>query len=699
VTGAADLSGANIDISAIFNAGSLNAVAPGGTVALNVPVNVTGAADISGANVDFNGTFTAGSVKAVATTGVLGVNAPITATGTAELDGATVNVLRDVTGSTITFVSPSVTLDNVTLTGPINASAASLSIPDGSAVTLNGTGNVIRDLGMGGNNTSLVLTGANTITNSFAWQGGTGISSISGGSLTLNGSTAIGGDGIHIFDGVQVTNNGTLAFGPTFLIGGPLVIENGATLTNNATFDLQNDQPIVSTVGTGTLRNAGTLVKNATPTGTTLIGDPAAGGTLDFINTGLVQVNAGNIEFGQAPSVAQSGSYSMGPLGGLIFSNGTHTLNGVVSGGTLGVSGTATVTIANTGTLNANLMDISGGVLDINGTANTSLYNQTGGVVGGIGNLSVGTNCRQTGGSFGNTFNVLSITQASGDISGTGFGAVGQLSLAAPAGAVNITTPLTLAGAASFFGGTGINVSAPVTAASVGMVTAGTASISNATVNATSGAITVSANQVQVTAGTAPAGLIGAGGVTVASLNDVIVQGGSATGAAAQINAASGPLAIGAQRDLKILGGSGANASARVIGNPDVGSAAAPMKIGGEIVMKEGTGAGATARVESVSPNSIYVLFPNASTGGYTVNGLAVTSDNGSGFYAGGVPAILDQNLWITYGIPATVQIDSGILVASLDRATQPIDSTVEEEKRQYLESLFGDIDDIPICK
>ena len=111
-------------------------------------------------------------------------------------------------------------------------------------------------------------------------------------------------------------------------------------------------------------------------------------------------------------------------------------LNGVVTGGTLGVSGTATVTIANSGTLNTSTMAISGGALAIDGTANTSVYDQSGGVVGGTGNLVVGSSFSQTGGSFGNQFNVLSVTQAVGDISGSGFGAVGQLSLSAPGGAV-----------------------------------------------------------------------------------------------------------------------------------------------------------------------------------------------------------------------------------------------------------------------
>jgi hypothetical protein len=231
------------------------------------------------------------------------------------------------------------------------------------------------------------------------------------------------------------------------------------------------------------------------------------------------------------------------------------------------------------------------------------------------------------------------------------------------------------------------------------MVTGGTARISNATVQTTSGAISVSAGQVEVIAGTAPAGLIAAAGLSVVSTGDVVVQGGAGAGAHAELNAGTGPLAMSVQRDLKILGGAGDGAYALVVGDPDVGSSAAPVKVGGAITMQEGTGTGATARIESVSATSIYVLFPNLATGGYTVNGQEATALNGSGFYAGGAPAILDANLFIDYGLTSVQQFDPGVLVTALNQATQPLGETNDEEGRSDLQKLFDDIDDAPVCK
>jgi hypothetical protein len=123
------------------------------------------------------------------------------------------------------------------------------------------------------------------------------------------------------------------------------------------------------------------------------------------------------------------------------------------------------------------------------------------------------------------------------------------------------------------------------------------------------------------------------------------------------------------------------------------------VKVGGVIVMQEGSGAGATARIESVSPNSIYASFPNLATGGYTVNGQEVTSLNGSGFYAGGQPAILAQNLFIDYGLVTVQQFDPGVLVTALNQATQPLADGTEEQRRRALQQAFDDIDDAPVCK
>ncbi len=638
-----------------------------------------------------------GSVRFTAPAGTLTIPSAIDVAGAAELGGQTVVLQSDVSASTIRLVSPNVQVQSVTLAGALDASAASLTLGPGHTLQLPGTAaNIIRDLAIDAAGTTLVLGGPTTVAGNFQWQGGIGTSTISGGTLTVNGSSAIGGDGTHVLDNVQLVNNGNMIFGPTFGLGGPLRIENAAQLTNNGTFNLQNDQPIRSDAGTGTLRNVGTLLKTATPSGITQLGGGT--GTFVFDNDGQVQIDAGVLAIAEPGSgAAQTGSYSMGPAGGITFSNGTHVLNGSITGGTLGVSGTGDVTIA--GALTTNVMQIGGGVLAINGSANTNLYNQTGGLVGGTGDLAVASSFSQTGGSFGNTFNSLSITQAAGDIEGSGFGATGALSLAAPAGVVNVSNPLSLAGSASFFGGAGINVTAPVTAASVGMVTGGTARISNATVQATNGAIVVSAGQVEVTGGSAAAGLLASSGLTVVSLGDVILQGGSAPGSHAELNAGTGPLAMSVQRNLKLAGGAGSNAYALVVGDPDVGSAASPIKVGRIIQMQAGSGDGATARIESVSPNSIYVLFPNASTGGYFVNGVEATSLDGSGFFAGGQPAILGQNLFVEYGVPTSALVDPAVVLTALDRSTQPLGDLTDEQRRRELQALFEDIEDAPVCK
>jgi filamentous hemagglutinin family protein len=650
-------------------------------------------------NLDAGGLDAVTSLKLAAPGGTLTLPTAITVSGMAKLAGNAIALNGDVSAGAIELVSPNVQLGTVTLTGPVNAAGASLFLPDGNAATFAGGGaSAVRDLTVGGNGTSLVLTGPTTVTGSFLWQGASGASTISGGALAVNGNAAIGGDGTHVLDNVQLVNNGNMIFGPTFGAGGPLLIQNGATLTNNGTLNLQNDQPIRNdaTATIGTLRNVGTLLKTATPAGITQLGGGA--GTFVFDNDGQVLINAGTLSIAEPGSgAAQTGTFAMAPTGGLNFSSGTHVLNGSITGGTLGISNTADVTVA--GALTTNVMQIGGGTLAVNGSANTSLYNQTGGVVGGTGNLAVGSSFAQSGGTLGNTFNTLSITQASGDIEGSGFGATGSLALAAPTGAVNISNPLSLAGNASFFGGTGINVTAPVSAASMGMVSGGTARISNATVQAASGAISISAAQVEIVSTSAPAGLLAASGLNVVSLGDVILQGGSAAGAHAELNSGTGPLGMSVQRNLKLTGGSGADAYALVMGDPHVGSTAAPIRIGGVIEMQSGSGTGATARIESVSPTSIHVLFPNASSGGYMVNGLDATSASGSGFFAGGQPAILGQNLFIEYGVPSGSPVDSAVVLSALDRSTQLLGNQTDDQRRRRLQELFDDIDDAPVCK
>ncbi len=124
---------------------------------------------------------------------------------------------------------------------------------------------------------------------------------------------------------------------------------------------------------------------------------------------------------------------------------------------------------------------------------------------------------------------------------------------------------------------------------------------------------------------------------------NVVIAGGANLGAE---GACSG--FIGG--DLILTGGSADGASATLTGNPDIGSAASPLQIGGKIRMTTGSGANAFAAILANMPTTIYLDFPNRDSGGFTVDGQPVFAAANSGFFAGGREAVLGQNLFITYG-------------------------------------------------
>ncbi|MBI3069395.1 MAG: hypothetical protein HYY79_11120 [Betaproteobacteria bacterium] len=168
--------------------------------------------------------------------------------------------------------------------------------------------------------------------------------------------------------------------------------------------------------------------------------------------------------------------------------------------------------------------------------------------------------------------------------------------------------------------------------------------VSGALANA-AGAVNVNAQFLDVTASTAPA-LLQAGTDLSVTAGEVTVQGGSTAGASAGIRGGPGTFSVTTTGDVLLSGGSGSGAFARLYGDPDV-----TLSVGGAIQMTAGTGSGAYARIESASPTSINVTFPNLGSGGYFVNGVeGVVASGDSGFFAGGTPAVLGTNLLVTYG-------------------------------------------------
>ncbi|MCX7891656.1 MAG: hypothetical protein N2544_04705, partial [Burkholderiales bacterium] len=684
----------------------------------------------------------------------------IAATGAIDVAGGTALT------TTGTLAAPSVKL-NTGATGTFNgAVTASGFTVDGALATLN-AGSNLGAVALSGDTAAINLAAAATAT-SLAWTGtGSQTNTLAGGSLTVSGPATIGGQGTRNLSGTNLVLNGASAYGAGT---GALNLLGTAAIANNGTFTIANDNPIAApATSLNTFTNNGTLAKNA-GTGTTTIGGPV--GQITLVNNGTVQVNSGTLALASGGS--GGGAYAVAPGATLAFTGGTQTLSGsssVGGGGTVALSGTGTVVdvggsygVANTsvaagtlklqgpatglqtvnvggagavlnvnGTLDAQTLSVGGGSVDIAGSATVASLAETGGSVAGTGNLTVTSSYSRSGGTFGSGWNALSVTQASGALDTAGFGALSQLALAAPAGILRVTTPISTGASMTLTGGAGVDVNASVDAGGALAVSSGGAvNVVNGALSSYGSTVSVSGTSLTVSSGTilggsgvsiavsgpvtvqdgtiaAPSGVmnISAASMTLAGNSastilyagsgfaaniggDVTIAGGPASGASAEIYA-SGSVVMNVGGNLVLTGGSGDGAYASITGNPDLGSLSAPLKVGGTITMTTGSGLDACAAIESVSKDSVYVFFPFLASGGYTVDGAAVTSNGISGFFAGGVPAILDRNLFILYGLS---QLTDAVGV-SLQQTYVPFEQDFRmPENRDDLEDQLAELDD-----
>ncbi|MBX3660833.1 MAG: filamentous hemagglutinin N-terminal domain-containing protein [Burkholderiales bacterium] len=181
----------------------------------------------------------------------------------------------------------------------------------------------------------------------------------------------------------------------------------------------------------------------------------------------------------------------------------------------------------------------------------------------------------------------------------------------------------------------------------------------------------------------------------------LVLQGGSGANASALVSS-SGALTVSASGDVVLAGGAGADSWAKLSGNPD----AVLSPVGGAVRMTAGTGANAYAIIESVSPTTIYLTFPNAGSGGFFVNGVeGVVYDAGThtGFVAGGNPAVLGQNLKVTYGgssttLPSgTLELPVQTLIVATGQSKDPPDA--EKDKDVFRETEEEKKKDVPVCR
>jgi filamentous hemagglutinin family protein len=195
------------------------------------------------------------------------------------------------------------------------------------------------------------------------------------------------------------------------------------------------------------------------------------------------------------------------------------------------------------------------------------------------------------------------------------------------------------------------------------------------------------------------AGDMGIHGVSVSGHNVELVGNsifvGSTTGTAPTSVTADHLVKATTATNFNVIGG--ANSSAySVVRGEDV-----DLTVGGVVNVSAG---GAYAQIESTSPTTIALTFPNRSAGGFFVNGSeGVIYDEAtkSGFLAGGQPAVLGQSLKVTYGgISGVVQEITNGIANDMDKAGEsPVDdqtvtladTTTPEEKQEGK--------GLPVCK
>ncbi len=419
----------------------------------------TGTVEIQGGGLNFNGSAT--------NTG----NYLVSAGATLELSGSAIAMAAgssisgagnfSVTGGSSDLAgSLGVAGTNTVIGGTANFSGGSYTISGGTLNILsgnanfNGTGTVTPAiLNLSGGN----LGGSNSVTVSgfFTWSGGNMVGS---GNVTANGGLLYTGAAVRSITGRTIINTATATWDAQ-----NLNINAGGVISNapGATFNLSTGLNMTGTAGV--FANAGTFRRTSANSNLTTV-------ACIFNNSGLVEIQAGGIQFNNSGTHTGTFEVFAGATLDLSASTGTNTLtagssvnnagNFTVSGGTANLSGALAVSGTNTfsaGTANFSgtyslingTMNITGGTANFNGDGviNPVALNFSSGTLGGSNNVTVNGPIVWTGGTITGTNSVIANDGLT--VSGAGAKTLTSRSLVNAANAVMTNSgSITLAGGA-----------------------------------------------------------------------------------------------------------------------------------------------------------------------------------------------------------------------------------------------------------
>ncbi|HET9403078.1 MAG TPA: hypothetical protein VFO57_00670, partial [Burkholderiales bacterium] len=436
-----------------------------------------------------------------------------------------------------------------------------------------------------------------------------------------------------------------------------------------------------------------------------------AGGDITVVAGGNLALNSAA---GVGTSIATTGSVTL--QGSSVTSTGTLTgalVNATATAGNISLtqsSGIALGLLSSSGTVTVNS---GGAITDGNGSLNiiASSANLSG--AAGIGSIAnpletqVGAITLSGGGEIGiiNHGNLLLNGLSS---TGSSSAVYASTQFGASSATLTLGSPVSVSGNLSLLSDSGMTVDKNVSAGGALVLDGGLGDLDilpgagNTTVQAGGVALLNGANvHLGHASQTTNLDVIGGSGLGIISAGELTVQGGS--GGYTFVRSNSGNLAIATVGNVTVTGGD-SGGFAHVLGSPDV-----VMSVGGTVQLNA-TDPTAPARIESALPSTIYLDFTTVPSGGYFVNGVeGVTADPelGTGFYADGVPAVLDQNLLITYGgagvvAPSVPGVEQAVnqIIASTNQTTtitdeEPVPATSDGG------TTGGEVKDkeLPVCK
>ena len=523
VTIAAGTSG-TLTLSPVSTSGGIRVLSGGGIATISAPLTTTTAqtwdVDPTGSLVISGDTTFTGAVNKT-NSGALTLSGNNSGAAAFTLSGGTLN-LNSATalgsglftigaGTTLNTPTAAITLSNnnaqtwngdytFTGTNSLNLGTGAVTMNNSVALTTTTTANSLTvggNIGDGGNNRNLTKSGGGTLVLTGANTYG-GVTTIASGVVRITGATGLGS-----------TAGGTIQTGDSTL---ELDGTAGAFTVGNEPLTIRGGGYTLPTANLGALRNiAGDNIYGGTVTMAVQSRINSDSGTLTLSNPTSVSATNLTLVVGGAGNLTISGAIALGTGGvakgdaGTLTLSGTNTYSGAtaVSGGTLTVDATGSITTASnilltvtgattvaniagtyTSTGGGGVAINSGGILNTSGTVSISGANNQAilmGTAGGSGTWNV------TGGS-------VSVNYASNGW-GLGNGGVGTLNVSAGSVTTAGSNVFNIGHAANSTGNLNISGTGLVTInPGAGLFTLGTTSTSTATVNLDGGTFVLGRN-------------------------------------------------------------------------------------------------------------------------------------------------------------------------------------------------------------